>query len=144
MAPIDLDGDGSIGFFLPPRELNFFPKAPPLNQQIGVASLPILQEPLNSFDDWANVKLRVDVGGEFAALEAVDHSDYTADVLNAMDDLPAACGGDFNGDDFLSFEDFDAFISSFEAGEVQSDFNGDGFLDFSDFDDFVAAFELGC
>lgn len=144
MAPIDLDGDGSIGFFLPPRELNFFPKAPPLNQQIGVASLPILQEPLNSFDDWANVKLRVDVGGEFAALEAVDHTDYTPDVLNAMDDLPAACGGDFNGDDFLSFEDFDAFISSFEAGEAQSDFNNDGFLDFSDFDDFVTAFELGC
>jgi hypothetical protein len=144
MAPIDFNGDGSIEFFLPPRELNFFPKAPPLNEQIGVASLPILEEPLNSFDDWANVKLRVDTGGEFAALEAVDHSDYTPDLLNAIDDLPAACGGDFNGDDFLSFEDFDAFVSAFEAGSEAADFDGDGFLTFEDFDAFVSAFEAGC
>lgn len=144
MAPIDLDGDGTISFFLPPRELNFFPKAPPLNEQIGVASLPILEEPLNSFDDWANIKLRVDVGGEFAPLEAVDHSDYTPEKLNAIDDVPAACGGDFNGDDFLSFEDFDAFVIAFEAGDAAADFDGDEFLTFEDFDAFVATFEAGC
>jgi hypothetical protein len=54
------------------------------------------------------------------------------------------CPADFNGDGFLTFEDFDAFVVSFEAGEPQSDFNADGFLTFEDFDAFVAAFEAGC
>jgi hypothetical protein len=48
---------------------------------------------------------------------------------------------DFNDDGFRSFEDFDAFVSSFEAGDPLADFNNDCFLDFNDFDAFVAAFE---
>jgi hypothetical protein len=51
---------------------------------------------------------------------------------------------DFNGDGFLTFEDFDAFVGAFEAGDSSADFNGDGFLTFEDFDAFVAAFEGGC
>ena len=54
------------------------------------------------------------------------------------------CRADYNGDGFITFEDFDAFVVSFEAGESQSDFNGDGFLTFEDFDAFVSAFETGC
>jgi len=48
---------------------------------------------------------------------------------------------DFNDDGFRSFEDFDEFVSAFEAGDPIADFNNDCFLDFNDFDAFVAAFE---
>ncbi|MDX2118541.1 MAG: EF-hand domain-containing protein [Planctomycetota bacterium] len=54
------------------------------------------------------------------------------------------CDADFNGDGFITFEDFDAFVSAFETGLASSDFNGDGCLDFTDFDDFVTSFEAGC
>lgn len=54
------------------------------------------------------------------------------------------CPSDFNGDDFIDFSDFDAFVAAFGAGESRGDFNRDGFLDFADFDDFVVAFESGC
>lgn len=54
------------------------------------------------------------------------------------------CPVDFNGDGFLTYEDFDAFITAFETGLIPSDFNGDGFITFDDFDAFVVAFECGC
>ncbi|MDX2116801.1 MAG: EF-hand domain-containing protein [Planctomycetota bacterium] len=57
---------------------------------------------------------------------------------------PVPCLADFNGDGFLDFTDFDAFVAAFEAGNASADFNADGFLDFTDFDAFVAAFEAGC
>jgi hypothetical protein len=55
-----------------------------------------------------------------------------------------ACKADFDGDGFITFEDFDAFVGAFESGLPSSDFNGDGFLTFDDFDVFVQTFELGC
>ena len=55
-----------------------------------------------------------------------------------------ATQADFNEDGFITFEDFDEFVSSFEAGEGRSDFNADGFLTFEDFDAFVSKFEGGC
>ncbi|MDX2118540.1 MAG: GC-type dockerin domain-anchored protein [Planctomycetota bacterium] len=55
-----------------------------------------------------------------------------------------ATQADFNQDGFITFEDFDAFVAAFEAGDAQSDFNLDGFLTFEDFDAFVAKFEGGC
>jgi len=54
------------------------------------------------------------------------------------------CPADFNADGFLTFEDFDAFVAAFEAGENNADFDGNGFLTFEDFDAFVTAFEAGC
>lgn len=54
------------------------------------------------------------------------------------------CRADFNGDGFIDFTDFDAFVVAFEGGDPSADFNGDSFLDFTDFDAFVAAFEAGC
>jgi type VI secretion system secreted protein VgrG len=56
----------------------------------------------------------------------------------------SSCPVDFNGDGFLDFTNFDAFVTAFEAGASKADFDGDGFLDFTDFDAFVAAFEYGC
>jgi endonuclease/exonuclease/phosphatase family metal-dependent hydrolase len=51
---------------------------------------------------------------------------------------------DYNGDGFLDFTDFDAFVTGFEAGDNAADFNADGFIDFTDFDGYVTAFEAGC
>jgi len=54
------------------------------------------------------------------------------------------CLADFDGDGFLGYRDFDAFVVSFESGGAGSDLNGDGALTFEDFDAFVGAFERGC
>jgi probable HAF family extracellular repeat protein len=55
------------------------------------------------------------------------------------------CPADFNGDGFLDFFDYDAFVEAYEtSGGLETDFNGDGFVDFFDYDAFVAAFEAGC
>jgi hypothetical protein len=58
------------------------------------------------------------------------------------------CPADFNGDGFLDFFDYDAYVECFET-EVcppgkSADFNGDTFVDFFDYDEYVAAFETGC
>jgi hypothetical protein len=54
------------------------------------------------------------------------------------------CTADWDCSGFLDFEDFDRYISGFEAGASIADVNEDGFLDFEDFDLFVLAFEAGC
>ena len=58
------------------------------------------------------------------------------------------CRADFNGDGFLDFFDYDAYVDCFETGVCPpgetADFNGDQFVDFFDYDDFVVAFETGC
>jgi hypothetical protein len=61
---------------------------------------------------------------------------------------PPPCPPDFNGDGFVDFFDYDAYVECFET-EVcppgkSADFNGDGFTDFFDYDEFVLAFEAGC
>jgi hypothetical protein len=71
-----------------------------------------------------------------------------ADVISASGHdysvPPPPCAADFNADGFLTFEDFDAFVESFEIGESKADFDGDGFITFEDFDAYVASFEVGC
>ena len=58
------------------------------------------------------------------------------------------CRVDFDGDGFVDFFDFSAYVSCFEGIECPSgrsaDFDGDGFVDFFDFAMFVEAFEEGC
>jgi hypothetical protein len=58
------------------------------------------------------------------------------------------CLADFDGDGFVDFFDFDAYVACFEGtvcppGKT-ADFDGDGFVDFFDFDAYLAAFEAGC
>jgi probable HAF family extracellular repeat protein len=55
-----------------------------------------------------------------------------------------SCPADFNGDGFVDFFDYDAFVAAFESGDPAADVNGDHFLDFFDYDAFVGAFEAGC
>ncbi len=73
-----------------------------------------------------------------------------AGVLNisCTPDTPT-CEADFDGDGFVDFFDFDAYVACFEDANAcppgkTADFDGDGFVDFFDFDAYVAAFELGC
>lgn len=56
----------------------------------------------------------------------------------------ATCAADFNGDGFLTGDDFDAYVSAFEAGNVSADFDHDGFVTGDDFDAYVSAFQAGC
>ena len=58
------------------------------------------------------------------------------------------CAADFNGDGFVDFFDYDAYVACFEGegcpARQSADFNGDGFADFFDYDAYIAAFESGC
>lgn len=59
------------------------------------------------------------------------------------------CDADFNGDGFVDFFDYDAFVSCYEgsgcpAGRADADMTGDGFVDFFDYDAFVEGYETGC
>ncbi len=54
------------------------------------------------------------------------------------------CASDFDGDGFVTGDDFDAYVAAFEGGGLEADFDGDGFVTGDDFDAFVAAFESGC
>lgn len=54
------------------------------------------------------------------------------------------CRADFDGDAFVTGDDFDGYVTAFEAGEGPADFDGDGFVTGDDFDRYVLAFERGC
>ncbi len=77
----------------------------------------------------------------------------SATVVAFMDSVPACmptvscnprCPSDFDGDGFVTGDDFDAYVSAFEAGVLAADFNGDTFVTGDDFDAYVVAFESGC
>lgn len=51
---------------------------------------------------------------------------------------------DFNGDGFVTGDDFDEYVVLFEAGDPGADFNGDTFVTGDDFDDFANHFVEGC
>jgi hypothetical protein len=83
-------------------------------------------------------------GGSTLGFAASDVNDayYIIDI--EVTEAPAeTLAADFNGDGFLDFTDFDAFVAAFESGEATADVTQDGFLDFTDFDAFVWVFESG-
>ncbi len=55
-----------------------------------------------------------------------------------------ACCADYDGDGFVTGDDFDAYLRAFGIGDFTADFDGDGFVTGDDFDAYVAAFEGGC
>lgn len=67
-----------------------------------------------------------------------------SEVLTGAYPSCTTCPSDFDGDGFVTGEDFDVFVAAFEAGTPNADFDGDGFVTGEDFDAFVAAFEAGC
>lgn len=54
------------------------------------------------------------------------------------------CAVDFDGDGFLTGQDFDLFVQAFEYGDPSADFDQNGFISGPDFDLYVVAFEAGC
>jgi agmatine deiminase len=54
------------------------------------------------------------------------------------------CPSDFDNSGFVDGDDFDAFVTAFDAGTDDADFDDSGFVDGDDFDAFVFAFEAGC
>lgn len=60
------------------------------------------------------------------------------------DVLTTVCGADFNGDGFVTGDDYDLYVGAFSLGELQADFNHDGFVTGDDFDGFSEAFVAGC
>lgn len=95
-------------------------------------------------------------GGENAAIGTQFHVGLTS--LNWSDHAPFAvsnstvlsivciptCKPDFDGDGFLTGDDFDAFIIAYELGAITADYNNDGFVTGEDFDEYVSDFETGC
>lgn len=149
MAPVDLNGDGAFDFFIAPRELNAFPSSAAFPGGLNVPSLPLFAEPMSVWDDWANVRLRIDTNGTFSALSIPDHTGYDPDSLNAIDGFPEGCGADFNDDDLVDDADFVVFIGSYNLLDCAdpgmppacpSDLNMDEFVDDADFVVFLAQY----
>lgn len=74
---------------------------------------------------------------------------YSSSATVGFDDLRfdtpmPLCAADFDGDGFVTGDDFDEYATDFIAGNIAADFNGDGFTNGDDFDAFVLAFEVGC
>lgn len=88
---------------------------------------------------------KVNDAGQIAGYGTTAAGKITGYVLNPR---RIACPADFNGDTFVDFFDYAAYLACFESGVCpegrQADFNGDGFVDFFDYGDFVAAFSAGC
>jgi len=54
------------------------------------------------------------------------------------------CPADFNGDSFVSGDDFDQFVDLFVLGDPGADVDGNSFVNGDDFDFFVEHFIAGC
>jgi len=65
-------------------------------------------------------------------------------LIDGLQYVSVPCPADFDGDGFVTGDDFDSFVAAFEMGDVASDFDGDGFVTGDDFDQYVVAFEAGC
>lgn len=150
MAPVDLNGDGAFDFFIAPRELNAFPSSAAFPGGLNVPSLPLFAEPISAWDDWANVRLRIDTNGTFSALSIPDHTGYDPDSLNAIDGFPEGCGADFNDDDAVDDLDFQRFVVAYDILDCSdpsmpaacpADLNGDEIVDDLDFQVFVVAYD---
>jgi hypothetical protein len=150
MAPIDLNGDGNIEFTLAPRELNAFPNSAAFPKGLNSPSLPLFAEPMSVWDDWANIRLRIDRNGVFSALLIPDHTGYDPDSLNAIDGFPEGCGADFNDDDVVDDSDFQVFVVAYNlldcadpamAAACPTDLNADELVDDADFQVFIVAYD---
>ncbi len=70
--------------------------------------------------------------------------DESYSVLLFIGNTSKGCPSDWNGDGFVTGDDFDQYVAAFIAGDMASDYNGDGFPNGDDFDAFVIDFEAGC
>ncbi len=69
---------------------------------------------------------------------------FTGSYSNSLTLVVNYCDADFDGDGFVTGDDFDQYVAAFESGDLSADFDADGFVTGDDFDLYVAAFETGC
>ena len=108
----------------------------------------------NDFRGWipANVGDSITWSGHSNIFLGADEMEWSnlvgsgvhADFETAVYTGGCGCPADFDGDGFVTGDDFDAYVIAFEAGDDDADFNNDGFVTGDDFDAYVTAFEAGC
>jgi len=136
---VDWNRNGAIDNPLVTADINFLYGEDP----------PSPGDVLQGSEDWSRLKYNFRGTSGYASGQSPE-STFEMDEMDStlaayIDGLYApVCRADFDGDGFLTFEDFDAFVTEFEGGGADADFDGDGFLTFEDFDAFVAEFEGGC
>jgi len=86
----------------------------------------------------------VDQDGFDDIIALSDSGTEIADNVTVRLNLFRACVADFDRNQFVNGEDFDAFIAVFESGEPSADVNHDTFVTGEDFDFFVEHFVEGC
>jgi len=97
----------------------------------------------------AKIVYDVDGDGDFQDPSGASPSDPNSPdeayrALLYIGNTSKGCPSDFNGDGFVSGEDFDSFVLAFEAGDGAADFDSNVFVNGDDYDAFVIAFEAGC
>lgn len=65
-------------------------------------------------------------------------------VLMPAADITVGPRSDWDGDGFVDFFDYDAFMSAYESGAASADLNGDEQITPADLEAFTAAFGVGC
>ncbi len=84
-----------------------------------------------------------DCGTYYWGVTAINANGSTASTP-AVFSFKTVIPADFDGDGFVTGEDFDSFVAAFEGGSLAADFDGDGFVTGEDFDSYVIRFEAGC
>ncbi|MEQ8770478.1 MAG: S8 family serine peptidase [Phycisphaerales bacterium] len=112
----------------------------------GTAALLLEQGKILRYDDFRDAirKTSIDIR---ALNPGIDEKDLGAGLLDieAAVNWPGACFADLAEDDVLNFDDLDAFVTAFLAGDNHADFaEPRGVLNFDDLDFFVQSFLTGC
>lgn len=95
-------------------------------------------------EDWSHLVYRIprkstDVGN------GIDAGTVSPEPSPAVrDSADMTCRTDFNGDGFVTGDDYDSFVDAFVAGDATADYNEDGFVTGDDFDAYVDLFVAGC
>jgi glycerophosphoryl diester phosphodiesterase len=71
-------------------------------------------------------------------------TDFPELLYAIMIDPPACCEPDLNRDGELTFDDIQAFVALFNAGNARADYNADDEFTFDDIQAFVTRYNAGC
>lgn len=128
------------------QDLNFVAEPP---SGILLPSYSSPDEPLEPYNDWANIGLPLSAAlGTSGASPRYPEDELTAEAREWIDENfplpPVDCQADLTGDGSLNFFDISAFLSAFKAEDLVADFDGNGTFNFFDISAFLTAFSAGC